>query len=81
MLPTKVIRALSFLAAAAVIPLLALYVLLMKISMSTPDSGMEPAVSMIAYFAFTILFAVLIFIALNFSRQLGREAKGIRQTP
>jgi hypothetical protein len=76
-----VLRLLSLLFAAGVIPLLALYGLLMYASTPTPTGGMEPTVSMVCYFAFTIIFAALITVSLNFSRQLSREAKGIRTTP
>lgn len=76
-----VLRLLSLAFAAAVIPLLALYGLLMYVSTPTPEGGMEPTVTMICYFAFTIIFAALIIVVLNFSRQLSREAKGLRTTP
>ena len=76
-----VLRLLSLAFAAAVIPLLALYGLLMYVSTPTPERGMEPTVTMICYFAFTIIFAALIVVVLNFSRQLSREAKGLRTTP
>ena len=81
MLPPKIARVLSLLAAAAVLPLLALYALAMKISMPSADGGMEPTVALVCYFTFTIMTASLIVIALNFSMQLGREAKSVRQTP
>jgi hypothetical protein len=50
---------------------------------STPSStgGMEPTVTTICYTAFTFLFGALITVALNFSSQLGREAKGQYTTP
>ena len=76
-----VLRLLSLLAAAAVIPLLGLYALLMYASTPSPTGGMEPTVAMVCYTAFTVIFAALIIVALNFSRQLSREAKGIRTTP
>ena len=76
-----VLRLLSLLFAAAVIPLLALYGLLMYASTPSPEGGMEPTVAMVCYFAFTIIFAALIIVSLNFSRQLSREAKGLRTTP
>ena len=76
-----VLRLLSLAFAAAVIPLLALYGLLMYVSTPTPEGGMEPTVTMICYFAFTIIFAARIVVVLNFSRQLSREAKGLRTTP
>ena len=53
----------------------------MYVSTPTPEGGMEPTVTMICYFAFTIIFAALIIVVLNFSRQLSREAKGLRTTP
>lgn len=81
MLAPKHARFLSLAAAAAVLPLLALYVLLMKISTPSPSGGMEPTSAMIAYFAFTFIFGTLIIVALNFSSQLRREAKGEYQTP
>jgi hypothetical protein len=81
MLSPKIARALSLLAAAAVVPLLALYALLIKMAMPSPDGGMEPTVAMVCYFAFTLMIGALVVIALNFSMQLGREAKAIRQTP
>ena len=77
----RILRLFSFLLAAAVIPLLGLYGLLMYVSTPTPEGGMEPAVTTICYFAFTIIFAALIVVCLNFSRQLSREAKGVRTTP
>lgn len=81
MLTPKIARLLSLVAAGAVLPLLAIFGLLIKVSMPTADGGMEPTVAMICYFAFTILGGALIVIALDFSRQLAREAKGERQTP
>ncbi len=74
-------RLLSLVFAAAVIPLLALYALLIKISSPGPGGGMEPTVSMICYFAFTFIFGALIIVSLNFSRQLSRQAKGDYPTP
>ena len=81
MLSSSSARLLSLAAAAAVLPLLGLYALLIKISTPTADGGMEPTVATICYIAFTALFGTLITVALNFSRQLSRESKGIRQTP
>lgn len=81
MLSPKILRLLSLLAAATVIPLLALYGLLMYVSTPTREGGMEPTVTTICYFAFTIIFGALIIVCLNFSRQLSREAKGQYTTP
>jgi hypothetical protein len=81
MLPPKVLRLLSLLFAAAVLPLLGLYALLMYASMPTVTGGMEPTVATICYIAFTTIFTALIIVVINFSRQLSREAKGIHTTP
>ena len=81
MLAPKHARLLSFALAAAVLPLLALYVLLMKIATPSPTGGMEPTVTMITYFAWTLIFGTLIIVCINFSRQLAREAKGQFETP
>ncbi len=82
MLSKSAARFLSLVAMAAVLPLLGLYGLLIKISMPVPgESGMEPTVSTICYVAFTVLFGALITVAVNFSQQLSREAKGEYQTP
>ena len=81
MLAPKHARLLSFAHAAAVLPLLALYVILMKVSTPSPTGGMEPTVTMVSYFAWTIIFGALIIVCINFSRQLAREAKGQYQTP
>ncbi len=81
MLKPKTNRLFSLVAAAAVLPLLGLYGLLMYIATPSREGGMEPTVTTICYFAFTIIFAALITVALNFSRQLSREAKGDLQTP
>jgi TRAP-type C4-dicarboxylate transport system permease small subunit len=81
MLSPKILRLLSLALMASVLPMLGLYALVMYASMSTSESGMEPASSMVSYFAFTFLFGALIIVALNFSRQLAREAKGERQLP
>ena len=81
MLAPKYARLLSFALAAAVLPLLALYVLLMKISTPTAIGGMEPTTTMICYVALTFIFGALIIVALNFASQLRREAKGEYQTP
>lgn len=81
MLSPKSARLLSVVLLATVLPLLGLYGLLMKISTPGPDGGMEPTVATVCYFAFTVLFGAFITVAVNFSRQLSREAKGDRQTP
>ena len=81
MLAPKYARLLSYAAAAAILPLLGLYALLMYLTTPTPTGGMEPTVTTICYFAFTIIFGVLITVAWNFSRQLSRESKGQFQTP
>jgi len=81
MLPPKILRLLSLVFMAAVLPMLALYALLIMVAMPSADSGMEPASSMVSYFAFTLLFGALIIVAVNFSRQLSRESKGERQLP
>lgn len=81
MLAPKTNSLLSLVAAAAVLPLLGLYGLLMYIATPSPTGGMEPTVTTICYIAFTGIFAALITVALNFSRQLSREAKGLRDTP
>lgn len=74
-------RLLSFAALAAVIPLLALYGLLMYISVPTPDGGMEPTMAMVCYISLTIIFAALTIVVVNFALQLGRQAKGKYITP
>ncbi len=81
MIPPKINRLLSLLAAAAVLPLLGLYGLLMYVTTPTSTGGMEPTVTTVCYVAFTVLFGALITVALNFSRQLARQAKGIYPTP
>ncbi|WP_396201282.1 hypothetical protein [Gemmatimonas sp.] len=74
-------RLLSLVAAAAVLPLLGLYGLLMYVVTPTPTGGMETTVTTICYIAFTVITAALIIVALNFSAQLSREAKGVFLTP
>jgi hypothetical protein len=74
-------RLLSLVFAALVLPLLGLYGLLMYVATPTPQGGMEPAVTTVCYIAFTVIFAALITVSLNFSRQLSRQAKGEYQTP
>ena len=82
MLAPKTARLLSLAAAVAVLPLLGLYGLLIKISSDVPlESGMEPTVTLVCRIAFTFLFGALLTVAVNFSMQLSREAKGERQTP
>ena len=81
MLASKTNSLLSLVAAAAVLPLLGLYGLLMYIATPSPTGGMEPTVTTICYIAFTVIFSALIVIALNFSKQLSREAKGVYLAP
>ena len=80
-MPANIARLLSFALMAAVLPLLGLYGLLMKLVTPSADGGMEPTVAMVCYVAFTALFGAMIIVALDFSKQLRREAKGERQTP
>lgn len=81
MLSPSTNRLLSLVAAGAVLPLVGLYGLLMYISTPSPMGGMEPTVTTVCYVAFTFLFGALITVALNFSSQLGRQAKGQITTP
>lgn len=81
MLSPKIARLLSLVFMVAALPLLGLYGLLIKVVTPNATGGMEPTVATICYIAFTALFGALITVVLNFSRQLGREAKGERQTP
>ncbi|QJR35989.1 hypothetical protein [Gemmatimonas groenlandica] len=81
MIAPKTNSLLSLVAAAAVLPLLGLYGLLMYIATPSPTGGMEPTVTTICYIAFTFIFTALIIVALNFSKQLSREAKGVYLTP
>lgn len=81
MLAPKTNSLLSLVAAAAVLPLLGLYGLLMYIATPSPTGGMEPTVALNCYIAFTFVFGALITVALNFSRQLSRQAKGVIETP
>ncbi len=81
MLAPKTARLFSIVAAAMVLPLLGLYALLMMVSSPSADGGMDPASSMVSYFAFTFLFGALIVVAVNFAMQMRREAKGERLTP
>lgn len=81
MIAPKTNRLLSLVAAATVLPLLGLYALLMYIATPSSTGGMEPTVTAVCYIAFTFVFAALIIVALNFSKQLSREAKGVYLTP
>jgi hypothetical protein len=81
MLSSSAARLLSFVFLAAVPVLLGLYAVLIKAATPNADGGMEPTVATVCYIAFTVLFTALITVVVNFSRQLSREAKGIRQTP
>ena len=74
-------RLLSLVFTAAVVPLLALYALLMRAATPTPTGGMEPTVATICYIAFTVVFGALITVVLNFSRQLARQSRGEFTTP
>ena len=81
MLAPKYARLLSFVLLAAVLPLLAIWALLMFVSTPTPTGGMEPTMAMMVYISMTIIFAALITVVVNFAMQLAREAKGKRRTP
>jgi hypothetical protein len=81
MLSSSAARLLSFVFLAAVPVLLGLYGVLIMAATPNADGGMEPTVATVCYIAFTVLFTALITVAVNFSRQLSREAKGVRQTP
>jgi ABC-type Fe3+-siderophore transport system permease subunit len=81
MLAPSTNRLLSLVAAAAVLPLLGLYAVLIMAATPNATGGMEPTVATICYIAFTVLFAALITVTLNFSRQLSRQAKGQYTTP
>lgn len=74
-------RFLSLVAFAAVIPLLALYGLLMSISVPSPHGGMEPTMAMVCYIALTIIFGALTTVVINFALQFNRQAKGKYITP
>ena len=74
-------RFLSYVAFAAVIPLLGLGALLMKISVPSADGGMEPTMAMVVFIAMAIIFGALSVVAINFGIQLNRQAKGITTTP
>ncbi|AMW04347.1 hypothetical protein [Gemmatimonas phototrophica] len=81
MLSPSTNRLLSLVAAGAALPLLGLYGLLMYISTPSPTGGMEPTMTTVCYVALTFLFGGLITVALNFSSQLSRQAKGQITTP
>jgi cation transporter-like permease len=81
MLSPSMNRLLSLVSAAAVLPLLGLYGLVMMMVMPNATGGMEPTVSTICYIAFTVLALALCTVALNFSSQLSRQAKGQYTTP
>ncbi|MEO7363709.1 MAG: hypothetical protein ABI120_25485 [Gemmatimonadaceae bacterium] len=74
-------RFLSLVAFAALIPLLALYGLLMYISLPSPHGGMEPTMAMVCYIALTTIFGALSIVAINFALQLKRQANGKFITP
>ena len=74
-------RLLSYVFLAAVLPLVALWALLMKISTPNITGGMEPTVTTVCYFALTFIAGGLITVCVNFSRQLARQAKGQFTTP
>ena len=81
MLSPKILRLLSLVFLAAVLPLLGLFAVLVKASMPNADGGMEPTVAMICYVAFAALIGAMVIVAINFSRQLAREARGERRLP
>lgn len=77
----SILRLLSLAALGAVLPLIGLYALLMMVSMPNATGGMEPIMSTVCYVALTCIFGALIIVAIDFSRQLSREAKGIYTLP
>lgn len=77
----SILRLLSLVALGAVLPLIGLYALLIFISIPNATGGMEPIVATVCYTAFTCIFGALIIVAINFSRQLSREAKGTYTLP
>ncbi len=77
----SVLRLLSIVFLGAALPLIGLYALLIWISTPSPTGGMEPIMATVCYVAFTCIFGALTIVAINFSRQLGREAKGQHQLP
>lgn len=74
-------KLLGAVAALAVLPILGVAALLIYISMPSAQGGMEPTVATVCYIAFTVLFGAMIIVALNFSSQLNRQAKGQITTP
>ena len=81
MIAPKINRLLSVVFAAAVLPLLGLYALLIKTAMPNATGGMEPTVATICYIAFTVITLALIIVCVNFARQCARQARGEYQTP
>lgn len=77
----SVLRLLSLVAMGAVLPLLGLLALLLVISTPNATGGLEPIMATVCYTAVTCIFGALIVVAINFSRQLSREAKGEYQLP
>jgi len=77
----SILRLLSLVALGAVLPLLGIYALLIVISIPNATGGLEPIMSTVCYVAFTCIFGALITVAINFSRQLSREAKGAYTLP
>lgn len=75
------LRLLSLVAMGAVLPLIGLYGLLIVMSTPSATGGLEPIMSTVCYTAFTCIFGALIVVAINFSRQLGNEAKGKQLLP
>lgn len=74
-------RLLSLVFKAAALPLIALYVILIRAATPSSTGGMEPTVATICYIAFTVVFGALTTVVLNFSNQLARQAKGEFTTP
>jgi hypothetical protein len=77
----SVLRLLSLVIGGAALPLFGLYALLISISIPNATGGMEPIMATICYTAFTCIFGALITVAINFSLQLSREAKGVHRLP
>jgi len=75
------LRLLSFVALGAVLPLLGIYALLMYISTPSALGGIDIFMATVSYVALTGIFGVMITVAINFYRQLGRQAKGLHQMP
>ncbi len=70
------LRLLSLVALGKVAAFIALYALLIYISIPNATGGMEPIMATVCYVAFTCIFGAMSIVAINFSRQLSREAKG-----